>query len=164
MIQTLEKFSKIKIKLSVPLISVYIAKGYRQVDIAKDCNISEQAVSNFIKKHRDEIIPLIDTTDGIAAFRAKHIANKVEDKIEDILAVEEFNKKDIGSLTIAYGVHTDKYRLLSDKSTQNVSIDAVVGDRKELAKRKAELLERLARNKGNGEEVKESSPKGENKS
>jgi hypothetical protein len=61
-------------------------------------------------------------------------------------------------------VHTDKYRLLSDKSTQNVSIDAVVGDRKELAKRKAELLERLARNKGNGEEVKESSPKGENKS
>ena len=145
MIQIVEKFSKIKIKLSVPLISVYIAKGYRQVDIAKDCNISEQAVSNFIKKHREEIIPLIDTTDGIAAFRAKHIANKAEDKIENILDVEEFNKKDIGPLTIAYGVHTDKYRLLSDKSTQNVSIDAVHRDKKAVKDRLAELREQRAK-------------------
>ncbi len=149
MIQTLEKFSKIKIKLSVPLISVYLAKGYRQVDIAKDCNISEQAVSNFIKKHRDEIIPLIDTTDGIAAFRAKHIANKVEDKIEDILAVEEFNKKDISPLTIAYGVHTDKYRLLSDKSTQNVSIDAIDARIEDRDKRLIEVEAKIKQMTGN---------------
>ena len=132
MIQTVEKLRdvKVKVKLSVPLIASFLTKQYRQVDIAKACNVSEQAVSKYIKKHFDELAPLIDTTDGILAMQSKHLANKAQEKIEGILEVDSFNKKDLVPLNIVSGTHIDKYRLLSDKSTQNVSMD-VIGTRRE---------------------------------
>ena len=132
MIQTVEKLRDVKVivKLSVPLIASFLTKQYRQVDIAKACNVSEQAVSKYIKKHFDELAPLIDTTDGILAMQSKHLANKAQEKIEGILEVDSFNKKDLVPLNIISGTHIDKYRLLSDKSTQNVSMD-VIGTRRE---------------------------------
>jgi predicted transcriptional regulator len=134
MIQTVEKLRdvKVKVKLSVPLIASFLTKQYRQVDIAKACNVSEQAVSKYIKKHFDELAPLIDTTDGILAMQSKHLANKAQEKIEGILEVDSFNKKDLVPLNIVSGTHIDKYRLLSDKSTQNVSMATVDANIKEL--------------------------------
>jgi predicted DNA-binding protein YlxM (UPF0122 family) len=125
MIQIVEKFSKIKIKLSVPLISAYLAKGHIPADIARACNVSDQAVSKYIKKHYDELAPLVDTTDKLLAMQSKHLANKAQEKIEDILKVDSFNKKDLVPLNIVSGTHIDKYRLLSDKSTSNVSVEAL---------------------------------------
>ncbi len=125
MIQFLEKLSETKVKLSVPLIASFIAKQYRQSDIAKACNVSDQAVSSYIKAHYEELLPLVDTSDGLSAMMSKHIAAKAKEKIDNILTVDTFNKKDLVPLNIVAGTQDDKYRLLSGKSTQNVSIDAI---------------------------------------
>ena len=37
MLESLEKLSETKVKLNVPLIASFIAKQYRQSDIAKAC-------------------------------------------------------------------------------------------------------------------------------
>ena len=39
--EAIEKLSETKVKLSVPLIASFIAKQYRQSDIAKACNVPE---------------------------------------------------------------------------------------------------------------------------
>ena len=131
MIQQLEKLSETKVKLSVPLIASFITKQYRQVDIAKACNVSDQAISSYIKRHYDQLLPLIDSSDGLSAMMSKHIATKAKERIDNILTVDTFNKKDLVALNITAGTQIDKYRLLSDKSTENVSIDAIDGNIKE---------------------------------
>ena len=131
MIESLEKLSETKVKLSVPLIASFITKQYRQVDIAKACNVSDQAVSSYIKKHYDQLLPLIDTSDGLSAMMSKHIAVKAKGRINNILTVDTFNKKDLVPLNIVAGTQIDKYRLLSDKSTENVSIGAIDDNIKE---------------------------------
>ena len=131
MIQSLEKLSETKVKLSVPLIASFITKQYRQVDIAKACNVSDQAISSYIKRHYDQLLPLIDSSDGLSAMMSKHIASKAKVEINNILDIDTFNKKDLVALNIVAGTQIDKYRLLSDKSTENVSIDAIDGNIKE---------------------------------
>ena len=42
-----------------------------------------------------------------------------------LLHLSDSEKKDLFALNAISGTHIDKYRLLSDKSTQNISIDAV---------------------------------------
>ena len=76
MIESLEKLSETKVKLSVPLIASFITKRYRQSDIARACNVSDQAVSSYIKKHYAELLPLVDTSDGLSAMMSKHTATK----------------------------------------------------------------------------------------
>ena len=131
MIQQLEKLSETKVKLSVPLIASFITKQYRQVDIAKACNVSDQAISSYIKRHYDQLLPLIDSSDGLSAMMSKHIASKAKTEINNILDIDTFNKKDLVALNIVAGTQIDKYRLLSDKSTENVSIGAIDGSIKE---------------------------------
>ncbi len=128
MIESLEKLSETKVKLSVPLIASFITKRYRQSDIARAWNVSDQAVSSYIKKHYEELLPLVDTSDGLSAMMSKHIATKAKERIDNILTVDTFNKKDLVPLNIVAGTQIDKYRLLSDKSTENVSIDAIDGN------------------------------------
>ncbi len=151
MLQTVEKLTKEKAPLSVPLIASYLSKHYKPADIARACNVSNEAVSRYIKRHYDELAPLVDSTDGILAMRSKHLANKAQGKIEDILEVDTFNKKDLVPLNIISGTHIDKYRLLSDKSTQNVSIDAVHTRIEDRQKRREELLAELNKVTGGGE-------------
>ena len=131
MIESLEKLSETKVKLSVPLIASFITKRYRQSDIARACNVSDQAVSSYIKKHYEELLPLVDTSDGLSAMMSKHIATKAKGRIDNILTVDTFNKKDLVPLNIVAGTQIDKYRLLSDKSTENVSIGAIDSNIKE---------------------------------
>ena len=73
-------------------------------------------------------MPLVDTSDGLSAMMSKHIATKAKERIDNILTVDTFNKKDLVPLNIVAGTQIDKYRLLSDKSTENVSIDAIDGN------------------------------------
>ncbi len=164
MIQILENLPKIRVKLTIPLVASYLSKGYRVTDIAKICNQSHQWVSEYISKHYDELMPLLDNEDVIAAMQAKYISQRARNELENVFdTCNDFTKKDLIPLTAVSDRHTQQYRLLSDKSTSNVSIDTVVRDRADLAKRKAELEERLAKNRGNGEEVKECSPDDKNK-
>jgi len=143
MIESLEKLSETKVKLSVPLIASFITKRYRQSDIARACNVSDQAVSSYIKKHYEELLPLVDTSDGLSAMMSKHIATKAKERIDNILTVDTFNKKDLVPLNIVAGTQIDKYRLLSDKSTSNVSIDTIDAEINELTEREKELEAQL---------------------
>ncbi len=123
MLETLNNLTRKKVKLSVPLIACYIAKGYTQADISRLCNVSSSAVSDYIKRHYDELAPLVDSSDNFAAIKAKYVADKAQEKLLEHLP--EATKKDLFALNAISGTHTDKYRLLSDKSTQNVSIEAI---------------------------------------
>tara|TARA_B100000315_G_scaffold185698_1_gene174857 strand:+ start:192 stop:356 length:165 start_codon:yes stop_codon:yes gene_type:complete len=52
---------------------------------------------------------------------SKHIATKAKEKIDNILTVDDFNKKDLVPLNIVAGTQIDKYRLLSDKSISGMA-------------------------------------------
>ncbi len=133
--------TKHKVKLSVPLIASYIDKGYTQADIARICNVSYQAVSNYIKRHYDDLAPLIGSN-NIMIMKAKHIASKAQDNIAIILD-DKPEKKDLFALNAVSGTHIDKMRLLSDKSTQNLSIATLNANIKDLDKGIAEDEARL---------------------
>ena len=149
MIQQLDKLSETKVKLSVPLIASFITKQYRQVDIAKACNVSDQAISSYIKRHYDQLLPLIDSSDGLSAMMSKHIASKAKVEINNILDIDTFNKKDLVALNIVAGTQIDKYRLLSDRSTSNVSVSAVDSNIKECDQAIIEAEARLDKLTGN---------------
>ncbi len=126
MINPLVNLSKVKVKLSVPLLAAYYSKQYNPTQIAKACNVSQQAVWDYTERHYDELMPLIDNTDVYAAMQAKHVAQKARNELENVIdTCKDFNKKDLIPLTAVSDRHTQQYRLLSDKSTQNVSIDAI---------------------------------------
>ena len=150
MIQQLEKLSETKVKLSVPLIASFITKQYRQVDIAKACNVSDQAISSYIKRHYDQLLPLIDSSDGLSAMMSKHIASKAKVEINNILDIDTFNKKDLVALNIVAGTQIDKYRLLSDRSTSIVSVSAVDSNIKECDQAIIEAEARLDKLTGSG--------------
>jgi len=142
-------FTSNKIELTVPIIANLMAQGHRQVDIARICNVSRSSVSGYIKRHYDKLVPLFDNSDRILALKSKHIANQALEKIENIISsTNDFNKKDLVGLNITAGTQIDKYRLLSDKSTSNVSIDAVQADIHQTEAQIKEIEARIAKAKG----------------
>ena len=144
--QPLNKLSAVKIKLSVPLVASYLSKSYKYVDIAKICNVSRSAVSQYANKHSDELLPLIDNTDAYSAIKAKHIADLAQERL--IKHLPQATNKQLVALNMISGVHTDKYRLLSDKSTSNIAVDQLPGRKDERDERKRVLLEELKQVKG----------------
>ncbi len=143
MIQGLENLeTKHKVKLTVPLIASYLARGVKRTKIAEICNVSFQAVYDYCDRHYEELAPLIDTSDSILAIRSKHIAVKAQERILKHLNKSE--KKDLFALNAISGTHIDKMRLLSDKSTSNVSIDDVNARIKDNMRQQEELQARIA--------------------
>ncbi|MHC4270348.1 MAG: hypothetical protein ACYSTS_18075 [Planctomycetota bacterium] len=150
MIQPLENLeTKHKVKLTIPLVASYLARGVKRTKIAEICNISNAAVYDYCDRHYEELAPLIDTSDGIMAIKSKYIAEKTQGRL--LKHLEHSEKKDLFALNAISGTHIDKYRLLSDKSTANVSIDQITASREELKARKEVLLARLKEIKGAGE-------------
>ena len=135
--------TKHKVKLSVPLIASYLARGVKRTKIAEICNVSFQAVYDYCDRHYEELAPLIDTSDSILAIKSKHIAVKAQERILKHLKKSE--KKDLFALNAISGTHIDKMRLLSDKSTSHISIDAIRSRREDRQKRLAELRAERAR-------------------
>ena len=112
MLQGLENLEpKHKVKLSVPLIASYLARGVKRTKIAEICNVSFQAVYDYCDRHYEELAPLIDTSDSILAIKSKHIAVKAQERILKHLNKSE--KKDLFALNAISGTHIDKMRLLS---------------------------------------------------
>ncbi len=85
------------------------------------------------------------------ALKSMHIANKAQENIIDILD-QAPEKKDLFALNAVSGTHIDKYRLLSQKSTSNISIDQVNTNLKEIRAREAVLQARLKEIRGEEEE------------
>ena len=149
MMQALDMIDDHKVKLSVPLVASYLARGIRQADIARICNVSRQAVNDYIKTHYEQLAPLVD--DGnIMIMKAKHIASKAQENIITVLD-QAPEKKDLFALNAVSGTHIDKYRLLSDKATSNVSIDQITSNIKELEAMEEALLKELKELDGEGE-------------
>jgi hypothetical protein len=71
-------------------------------------------------------------------MKSKHIADKAQERL--LVHLKDTEKKDLFALNTISGTHIDKMRLLSDKSTQNISIDAIRADIKKLDARE-KLLE-----------------------
>ncbi|MBT6053015.1 MAG: hypothetical protein HOG49_39950 [Candidatus Scalindua sp.] len=143
MIQGLENLETThKVKLSVPLVASYLARGIKRTQIAKLCNISNAAVYDYCDRHYEELAPLIDTSDGIMAMKSKHIAEKAQERI--LKHLKDSEKKDLFALNAISGTHIDKMRLLSDKSTQNISMETLNASSQELKIRREELLSRLS--------------------
>ena len=143
MIQGLENLETThKVKLSVPLVASYLARGIKRTQIAKLCNISNAAVYDYCDRHYEELAPLIDTSDGIMAMKSKHIAEKAQERI--LKHLKDSEKKDLFALNAISGTHIDKMRLLSDKSTQNINMETLNASSQELKIRREELLSRLS--------------------
>ncbi len=52
MIQGLEKLeTKHKVKLTIPLVASYLARGVNRMKIAELCNVSFQAVYDYCDRH-----------------------------------------------------------------------------------------------------------------
>ncbi len=114
MVNELENIeTKHKVKLTIPLVASYLARGVKRTKIAEICNISNSAVYDYCDRHYEELAPLIDTGDGIMAIKAKYIANKAQERLLKHLKHSE--KKDLFALNAISGTHIDKFRLLSDK-------------------------------------------------
>ena len=149
MIQPLENLPKIKTKLTVPLIASYLSCGYNITAIGKATGQAHQWVSEYIKKNYDQLMPLIDKQDVYAAMQAKHVAIKAKEKLNDIIdTCKTFDKRDLIPLTAVSDRHTQQYRLLSDKSTANVSIDQIDVSREELRARREVLQAKLKELRG----------------
>ncbi len=146
MIQSLDNIDSCKVKLSVPLVASYLSRGVRQADIARACNVSPQAINSYIKSHYNELAPLVD--DGnILIMKAKHIASKAQENI--IVVLDEVpEKKDLFALNAVSGTHTDKYRLLSDRSTSNISVDQAYANIEESEACIVELQKQIDKIKG----------------
>lgn len=140
-IEPLHNLTEAKTKLTIPLLASFLSKSYKPADIARACNVSPSAVSQAISKGLDQLYPLIDSTDALTALKAKHIADLAQDRL--IKHLPTANKKQLSTLNLISGVHIDKYRLLSDKSTQNVSIASLDSSLDDLNKREQELLTKL---------------------
>jgi predicted DNA-binding protein YlxM (UPF0122 family) len=106
-----------KVKLTVPLIATYLTRGYPQTQIAKICNVSKQAVNDYIDRHYDELGPLVGN-DTYLAVKCRHTADKALNIIHEVL--DDCTKKDLIALNAVAGTQIDKYRLLSGQSTQNI--------------------------------------------
>ncbi len=130
-----------QVKLSVPLLATYLKRGVSQSEIARICNVSPQAVHDYIKRHYDKLSPLVDSTGLHQAAKAQHIADFAQDRL--LLHLKETDKKDLFALNAISGTHIDKYRLLSDKSTQNVSMDVNNANISETSKAIQEAEQRL---------------------
>ena len=150
MIQELENLEiKHKVKLTVPLVASYLARGVKRTKIAELCNISNQAVYDYCDRHYEELAPLIDISDSIMAMKSKHIAEKAQKRI--LIHLDESEKKDLFALNAISGTHVEKYRLMSDKSTSSVSIDVLLADVKELDARERLLEAKIATMRGDSE-------------
>lgn len=115
-------------RLTIDNVSTLILKSFSQTQIAKILRVSKQAVNQFINNHADTLRPLIDNTDSILAQRFKREAIESLDSIDTILREKaSYSQRIIGS-----AIATEKYRLLADKSTGNVSVMITDSERENL--------------------------------
>ena len=105
-------------KLTVEHIAALISKNYTQAQCASLLKVSRQAVNQFIERHRDVLIPLIDATDMALSLRCKAKAIEILNSVDEV----DVKKASLLQKATALGIFVDKYRLLSSQSTANVDL------------------------------------------
>ncbi len=110
-----------KIKLTIPVVGMMLEQGFSQAAIGRRFSVTRSAVSQFISKHRDELSVFLDY-DKIVAAKLKHKANELIESLTEA-RIKKIPPQSI-SLNICQLV--DKFRLLEDKSTANLSFSGLV--------------------------------------
>ena len=132
---------RIRPTITPTLLAAYYSKNYTSLKISRALGYSRQWIDQCTAKYYDELMPLIDNSDVYLAIQSKHIAIKAQDRL--LLHLPDTEKKDLFALNAISGTHIDKYRLLSDKSTQNVSMDVNNANISETSRAIQEAEERL---------------------
>jgi hypothetical protein len=124
--QAIDKLDlNLTIPLSVPFIAKYLLLGKTQADIARISGRSKQAVNDYIKRKKNELLPLLDTTDNLLALKAKSVSSKALTNLDKILD-SRLDKKNLIALNAISGTHIEKYRLLSNKATEISQVQAII--------------------------------------
>jgi predicted transcriptional regulator len=106
-------------KLSVDNVATLILSGINnQAQLARMLGVSPQAINQYIHRHADDLRILIDNTDSIMAIKYKYQAMRYLDSIDN----STIQKASLLQRVTAAGISTDKYRLLSGQSTENISV------------------------------------------
>ena len=109
--------------LSTEWIVHFLSKEYTFAKIARQLNVSYQAVYQFYKRHEEEIIELLNYED-INILRLKKINNKIAKSIDD----ETINKAGLKDRHISMKFNTETHRLLENKSTGNYAHSIKISD------------------------------------
>ena len=151
--------AKTPIPLKVELVAELIKRNYKQKDIVLYTRQKHQNVSRFFAKHKEELQFLVDVQDNLAGIGFKRIVYHGQKRQNTILTDAKASKKvSFSQIALGTAVAYDKYRLATNKSTQNISIDSMNTDLDDLTKQ-AELiearLEKIASRRitGNQEEI-----------
>ena len=129
------------IKLTVELYGELLKRGMCQADIVRYTRQKKQNVSAFYYKHKEELDFIKDVQDNLAGNRYKRILYHAQERQLNILSHDkECKKVSASQCAVIGGIATQNYRLLSNQSTQNISIDTINNDLDELT-RQAELIE-----------------------
>lgn len=103
-------------RLTVPAVTIMLAKGRTQSQIGRQFGVSPQAVHDFIKQHKDELHDLKDFDDQITT-KIRGVVCRVVDHLE----TRDFKRDRLGDISNLMGIGIDKIRLIEGKSTANVS-------------------------------------------
>ena len=111
-----------KIPLTVDHVSALLRRNYNQSEIARRSGVTVQAVNQFIQRNYEVLHSLVDNTDFILSQKLKGKAAMIIESIE----IADVQKANLLQKATAFGILTDKYRLLSGQSTENVAVDGIL--------------------------------------
>lgn len=122
-------------KLTIPVVSMYIRKGYSQAEIAKLHNVSRQAVDAFVERHREVLADVLQYEE-IFPTVIKYNNIIIEKSIDS----NDIKKASLLQKRTAVGIGIDKHQLLAGRPTE---ISAVFEVRPEELDRLYALGEKL---------------------
>lgn len=134
--------TNVTITLTPDLINSLIMRNYSNSDIARMTNKHKSTITQYIKRHYDQIMPIVSKNDDLLIAKSKRIVHQGFDNINNIMETNNFDKTDLRSLGISTGIVFDKMRILQGKSTENVEIHSVRSNRKEIQKELQDLRHR----------------------
>ena len=113
--------------LSVEGIAHFLILGYSIPKIATKFNVCNQAVYQYVNRHKEELVDLLDY-DTLHSLRIKNVSGKLVKQIDSVLDKE----KSVKDLAIAHTNLTKDQRLISGESTDNVSVKIAENEMGEL--------------------------------
>ena len=118
-----DSLTRIKVRLSVPLLATFYNQGLNDSQIAERCNVTRQSVSGYKLKYIEQIRPLVVDPELYASIDAAYLAQQARSRLGNILETpdKDFNKRDIIPLVAITDQLTKQSRLHAGKSTENVS-------------------------------------------
>lgn len=127
--------------LNVEMLTIMLNKQYSQADIARAFNVSDQAVSQFIQRHKAKIQRLINFDEAMAA---KWLS--LTDEITQSVDPDIIKKASLRDRIISAATAQDKARDLQGKTQAPFNINILAGQVELYDQIQAELARRSGSN------------------